>query len=208
MNPLLFLVADKNMEYAIKGFFDRDGCWGSIGCAVQSCPPVVIVAVGQADPGIYSRADELLRPFRSGHAHVVVMVDAEWEGSPGAALIEKRVGEHIVSAGWSPAEGLALVLDPEVDAWLWSDSPHSAAGMGWSSTADLYTALVSQGFMDGSSPKPTHPKEAAEWALRQKKKPRSSALYRHIASKVSVRRCVDPALRKLLETLCKWFPRA
>jgi len=40
-----------------------------------------------------------------------------------------RLNEHVIAAGWSAGEGLVLV--PEVDVWLWSDSVHVAKAMGW-----------------------------------------------------------------------------
>ena len=36
--------------------------------------------------------------------------------------------------------------------------------------------------------------------------PRSSAIYKNIASSVSVLRCEDSAFQMLLETLREWFP--
>lgn len=60
--------------------------------------------------------------------------------------------------------------------------------------------------IDAGQTKPRMPKEAAEWALRQRKVRRSPALYGQIARAVSIRRCEDPALARLLEALRAWFP--
>jgi hypothetical protein len=56
--------------------------------------------------------------------------------------------------------------------------------------------------------KPERPKEAAEWALRNcgHKAPRSAALYRQVSSQVSIQRCEDHALARLLNGLRAWFP--
>ena len=208
MKPLLFLVADKNMEYALRGFFERDGWDRAVPCRrfEFDVDTDIRVAVGHNDPGLYARANELLRPFRGRYRRVVVMVDAEWEGSPGAEAIRQRIREHIAAAGWPPEQGLALVFEPEMDVWLWSDSPHAAAAMGWSQQGRLRSALRAAGLLDPGEHKPRRPKEAAEWALRRSGKPRSSAIYGKIAAKVSVKRCHDPTLRELLEALRTWFP--
>ncbi len=209
MRPLLFLVADKNMEYTLRGFFERKN-WGRI----VGCDPFAFdvnrdirVAVGQHDPGLFTRANELLRPFRSKYKHVVVMVDAEWDGSPGVDNIRSRLREHIISAGWGDDGGLSLVLDPEIDVWLWSDSPHAATAMGWSGPEELRSALEAEKLLAPGDAKPERPKEAAEWALRRRGKPRSSAIYRRIAGTVSLNRCRDPVLHELLDALRTWFPR-
>ena len=49
---------------------------------------------------------------------------------------------------------------------------------------------------------------AAEWALRHcgRKLPRSAALYRRVAANVSVKRCEDAALERLMDALRGWFP--
>ena len=210
MRPLLFLVADKNMEYAIRGLFERDAFHEVIRCAPFDFDTEphrdIKVASGQNDPGLFTRANELLRPFKDQYRHAVVMVDAQWDGSPGVEVIQNRLEQHLEDAGWSRADSLGLVLVPEVDVWLWSDSPHSAEALGWPSWKELRSALEAQRWLKQDAKKPEQPKEAAEWALRQKRKPRSSAIYRKVAARVSVKRCEDAALRLLLETLRRWFP--
>ena len=36
------------------------------------------------DPGTYTTGEELLKPFQKTHRHAVLMLDAEWDGLPGA----------------------------------------------------------------------------------------------------------------------------
>lgn len=210
MNDLLFLVADKNMAEAVGGLLERDQIHRIIGCrAFQfDARRDIKVAAGQNDPGLYVRANELLRPLAADYAHAVVVVDEEWDGSPGADEIARKLRAHLGDAGWSEANSLGLVARPEADIWLWSDSPHSATALGWSSWDSLRPALEAQGFLAAGRPKPARPKEAAEWALRNcgKRAPRSAALYRQVSSQVSIRRCEDDALAQLVSALRAWFP--
>ena len=70
MRPLLFLVADKNMEYALRGFFERDRWDLSVPCERFDFDTNsdIRVATGHDDPGLYARANKLLRPFSGDHS--------------------------------------------------------------------------------------------------------------------------------------------
>jgi len=210
MNDLLFMVADTNMREALGGFFDRQAVNQIIGCREIDFDVRrdIKVAAGQNDPGLFSRANELLRPFVGAYRHGVLVIDEEWDGSPGADAIHTRLDAHLADSGWPPPDGLSLVVRPEVDNWLWYDSPHSAMALGWRSWQELRPALQGVQFLEGESLKPARPKEAAEWALRHGtlKAKRSAALYRKVTARVSIERCVDPAVGVLLNALRQWFP--
>lgn len=210
MNDLLFLVADKNMAEAVAGLLERDQVHRVIGCRPFGFDSRrdIKVAAGQNDPGLYVRANELLRPLAADYHRAVVIIDEEWDGSPGAEVIEQRLQAHLADAGWPADAALALVVCPEADVWLWSESPHSATALGWPSWTELRPALEGAGWMAPGQTKPERPKEAAEWALRRcgRRAPRSAALYRQVASKVSVKGCKDSALERLLHALRMWFP--
>jgi len=198
------------MAEAVGGLLEREQVHRSIGCGAFDFDSRrdIKVAAGQNDPGLYVRANELLRPFAAEYRRAVVIVDEEWEGHPRADAIEQRLSAHLADAGWAADAGLALVVCPEADVWLWSDSPHSATALGWPSWAALRPALADNGWLVPGETKPDRPKEAAEWALRHgvRRARRSAALYRQVASKVSVRRCKDAAVERLLNALRTWFP--
>jgi hypothetical protein len=83
------------------------------------------------------------------------------------------------------------------------------AVLGWRSRKpSLRSWLVASGFSSEPLDKPKRPKEAVEQALRFVRKARSSALYRQLAERVSLRRCTDPAFSKLMRVLRNWFPIA
>lgn len=207
MNDLLFFVADADMREAISGFFGRASVEQIVGChRIAFDPRRDIKVCHEHDPGLYVRANEFLRPFTGTYRHVVLLVDEDWGGSPGATAIGERLDAHLSDVGWPSPAGLGLVVRPEVDVWLWSDSPHAARAMGWESWETLAAAVAGQGWLGRGQTKPSKPKEAAEWALRQKKIRRSPALYGQIARSVSIRRCEDQALARLLEALRTWFP--
>jgi len=209
VRDLLFYVADGNMKEAIRGFMGRGGLAQRVGCGTITFDARldIKVAKGQNDPGVFTRGDELLRPFSGEYRHVVVIVDEEWEGSPGASAIHTRLHAHLRAEGWG-ATGLALVVRPEADIWLWTDTDHTANALGWANWTQLSAALREGSWLNDDAIKPERPKEAAEWALKTGPEyiKRSSALYRRVTSRVSASRCTDSAVETLLETLRVWFP--
>ncbi len=92
------------------------------------------------------------------------------------ADLERTVGERLHTSGWSD-RGAVVVLDPELEVWVWSDSPHVDRALGWHGrTPPLRDWLSERGLWDAGAPKPGDPKRAVEEALRHVLIPRSSAI--------------------------------
>ena len=211
MRDCLFLVADKNMEGMLKGFFSRDAFHHAMGCGHFNFDyrQDLVVAHGQNDPGLYTRANEFLQPYASSHRHVVVIVDAEWDGSPGEEVITQRLHEHLTHAGWANDRGCVVVIAPELENWVWQDSPHVCSALNFDGQfVALRAELENQGFWQPNEAKPDRPKEAVEWMLRQSRKGRSSAVYQQLAMRVTARGCTDQAFQTLRNALLRWFPPA
>ena len=196
------------MAAMVKGLFSRNG----VHLSLQTAPFVfdskrdIVIASGKNDPGLYSQADAILLPHAGLFRHAVVMMDAEWGGSPGPVAIRRRLNEHLNRAGWGEERGLGLVIEPEVDAWLWTDSPHTPEALGWSSWQALRESLEPEGWLRPGEVKPRRPKEAAERALRLKGLSRSSDVYAQVAGRVSLPKCQEPSAITLIQTLRSWFP--
>lgn len=198
---LVVLTADANMEYTLKGLLSRPQALGirPIDVSVFRHP--------DRDPGVFLRAPEFLSPFRERHHHALALLDREGSGRgdmPREEMetdLEKRLAEQ-----WGD-RCAALVFDPELEVWLWSDSPEVDQALGWKDRKpELRDWLREAGYLDAGQSKPQRPKEAAEKALRIARKPRSSDLYRQLAQKVSVRRCQDPTFERFCQVLRDWFP--
>ncbi len=81
------------------------------------------------------------------------------------------------------------MIDPELEVWVWSDSPHVDRILQWQDRRpSLREWLVEQKFLVPEEVKPERPKEAVENALRIVRLPRSSALYRQIRESIDNRR--------------------
>ena len=196
------------MEFAVKGFFQRDDFHHKLGCArfAFDTSEDVHPARGKSDPGLFANGDPIFRVCRRTHRHVAVLLDADWNGSPGAEAIRVRIEQHLTMVGWKPDDSAAIVIDPELENWIWL--PHDTGGraLGWKSFAELHDFLRKRGlWSDGDKPYP--PKDALELALRRVREPRSSKFYRKIMQDVpGVQRCRDRAFQQLRDSLRRWFP--
>ena len=199
MKDLVILAADKNAEYALRCLLGRPKA-----LRIREVDADVFVHP-ERDPGCVNRGAQFLASLSKQYRFALLLFDLAGCGreSEGALALEQAAEASLVSA-WGERSA-AIVLDPELEVWVWSDSPHVDAALGWNEGA-LRPWLVRQGLLAAGAAKPADPKAAVEAALRHVRKPRSSAIYGAIASKVSVERCTDRALAKLRDRLATWFP--
>ena len=160
---------------------------------------------GGNDPGVYTKGHELLRPYQSSHQHAIVVLDCEWDGSPGKAAIEAHITEQLLASGWATDAVKVIPIDPELENWLWQDKPQVAQALRYKGQPPLRQLLADKGWWPLDAAKPPRPKEAAQWVLRQTRQPRSSAIYQQLAAQVSTMGCTDAAFGELHATLQAWF---
>ena len=208
MRDCIFLVADKNMEAAFSGFLSRDEFHQSLGTGRFDFDTEsdIIVDEGGADPGVFHRAHELLRPYLEVYRFAVVALDCNWSGSPGADAIVEGISRRMNGVGWKTGRFRVIAIDPEIEAWMWQDNVHVASALRYRGRTALRQHLNNHGWWPEGAGKPPSPKEAMKWTLRSTRRVRSSAVYREITSEVSVRDCQDGTFRQLARTLREWFP--
>ena len=163
----------------------------------------------EKDCGCRTGGIEFLSPFVNQYNHALLMFDFEGCGVETSNVQElENELEDALGQLWGE-RGSVIIIAPELDIWVWSDSPHVDQVLGWAErTPNLRSWLTAQGYRLPEQEKPIHPKEALEGALRVVRKPRSSAIYQLLAERVSLTRCSDRAFIKLKETLKRWFPEA
>jgi len=122
-----------------------------------------------------------------------------------SAEIEQQLEQRLAAMGQGWAA--AIVIDPELETWVFSDSPHVDKELGWEKRQPpLRQALESQGFWPAGQAKPPDPKAAFAWALQTVRKPVSSSIFRQLGKLVSLRRCEDRSFLRLQHLLQDWFP--
>jgi hypothetical protein len=203
MKDLVVLAADKNMEYAIQGLLARHEALGIRPTTSQ------VYVHPQRDPGCLKEGHRFLRSMVDQFAHALIMFDREGCGqdSSSSTDLEQQVQERLSQSGWDDRAAV-IVLDPELEIWVWSDSPHVDEMLGWGKRQPrLRDKLVERGLLETDQAKPAQPKQAVEWALREARKARSSALYGQLAQRIGLGRCSDPAFVRFKRILRKWFAR-
>lgn len=202
MKDVIFFVADGNMERLFEGLLPR------IPTASSTNEFSYDIIVNQThDAGCLNDSHEYLRPFIRQYRYAVVIFDHEGcgEEEKSAIELEQRVETFLNNSGWE-GRNMGGIIDPELENWIWIDSPHVPNSVNWKSSTDIFSWIQQNGFTLNSNGKPERPKESFEAVLRNARSPRSSAIYKKIASKVSYKRCIDRAFLKLVETLKTWFP--
>lgn len=159
------------------------------------------------DAGVYRRSQNLLRYYLKLADYCLVVFDRDGCGSTKPReQLESEVEDRLSQNGWA-GRSAVIVIDPELENWVWSDSPHVETVLGWPTGGKLKTWLIENNYLRADAPKPARPKEAFLRAIGIVKTPRSSSIYFQLAQQVSFQRCTDPAFIKLKTTLLKWFPK-
>jgi hypothetical protein len=202
MSDLICLVADENMEAVMQGLFTRPQALG-----IHPIEHEVVVHP-RRDPGCFHEAAEILKTYRHSHAHALALLDQAWQGTPATTGLEleamlrerfRRTGLN----GWAEV----VVIDPELEIWVFGNSPWVDRCLGWAGrNMPLRAWLESEQLWPVAAQKPTDPKVAVERSLRELRRPRSSSIYRDLASNVSLDRCTDRAFLRLKALLQMWFP--
>jgi hypothetical protein len=203
MKDLIVVVADSYQEKVMEGLLPRLPL--SSGTAVFAFD---IIRNPGHDSGSYNDSHELLRPFMNQYRYAVVIFDFEGCGAEHLKTkkeIEQEVQGLLNNNGWDNRNAI-VVIEPEVENWMWIDNIHVEQAIGWEKPESLYNWARNEGLIAGSANKPTRPKETLEAALRISETPKSTAIYKKIASLVSYKRCEDPSFNQLIRQLTDWFP--
>jgi hypothetical protein len=201
MKDLVLLVADKNMDFAMRGILARPESLG-----IRSIEYEIKPHPGR-DGGARTTGPETLSLLRSQFRHGILMLD--WEGSgaaTGTAIdLEAELDQRLASLWVQDDQAKAIVIDPEVDAWVWGSDNVLRELLDWSEHKPIRAWLRGRGYVFGANQKPVRPKEALEELMVRVDQPRSSDLYQKVTVRISLHKCSDPAFHRLRDTLRSWF---
>lgn len=200
MPDLAILAADSMIENGLVGVLERREALGIREVTLQTWTHL------ERDPGCRLSAHDFLRPFASRFSRALVVFDLHGCGAEGSAAdVEEEVEGLLARNGWGDRASV-VAIDPELEVWVWSDSPEVPEVLGWDRGQPLRDWLKHRGLWPESALKPDRPKEALRAALRELRVPHSAMLFYELASRVSVQRCTDRSFEKLKGLLVEWFP--
>lgn len=138
----------------------------------------------------------------------MVLFDKDGCGDEGSDRqdIQNAVEESLSQAGWEN-RSKAIVIEPELEMWVWSESVNVGKVLGWDEgTGALREWLCEHDLWPGDEAKPPDPKLALSRAMRQKNCSPTALTFEDLARKVSLLKCEDPAFREMRDTLRTRFP--
>lgn len=199
---LIVLVADADAEQVFCAILGRPLALGirSINFNVHREPG--------RDPGCRQGAAAFLRQFCGKADHAIVAFDHEGCGAESVSPVdlEAKIEAELSGNGWAPSSVAAIVIAPELEAWVWGSMPHIERVCHWTGRVErLSNWLQNQQILHPTSAKPPRPKEALQTTLRATKTPFSPALFRNLAERVSLQNRQDRAFLKLRQSLQTWF---
>ncbi len=197
---LLVLVADKNMEFTLRGALPRIAALNEpkIDCTIIQHP--------ERDSGVRVTGPDVLARGRSKYSHALLVLDYEGSGFHGTATELENDLDRRLADTWEDNRGKAIVIEPEVDVWMWGSDNALAVILGRPGDQGIRDWLRQRGSEFSEQDKPLRPKEALEALVEELRQPRSSSIYQKIAGRISLNRCTDPAYRRLHQRLEGWFP--
>ena len=161
----------------------------------------------QRDAGCRTTASQYLRSRIYEYRHALVVFDRSGCGDDSSREeIQHVVEQDLAANGWR-GRSKVVVIDPELEAWIWNGSNQVPRVLGWQGDhQDLKTWLEAEDLWPSGSTKPPDPKQALRVALRKARKSASSGLFGELARRITLHHCRDPAFAELTGALREWFP--
>jgi hypothetical protein len=200
---LVALVADLDIEQTLKGLLSRDK---SLGIRPISYD---IFRHQNRDAGCWKDEHDFLKIFINKYRYALVIFDHEGCGQEKRDISELRadLNQRLINSGWAEGHTEAIIFQPELEIWVWSDSPKVDECLGWANrTPDLRSWLRANNWFNKDAVKPEKPKEALQAALRSVNKRFSASIFEALAKQVSLDRCTDESFQLFRTTLERWFP--
>jgi hypothetical protein len=158
------------------------------------------------DSGCCKDAVNSIRPFIKSYKYALVVFDKHGSGKDEDVKknIEETIEEELGKNGWKD-KCACIVIEPELENWVWVKSDHIAHSLGWKNWKELYSWLIKEKHWTEGNPKPKDPKDAMDTVLRICQKRHSASIFKNITQNVTFESCIDTSFFKLKTVLNRWF---
>ncbi len=206
MRELVILGADSTMVAVLRSFFGRERWDLTLQCQRFDVWPQedIFHDPMHTDGGVHKSAHELLRPYLNTHRRALVVLDQQYGGELPAHEVHDEIVARLSQTGWGDRCEV-VVIDPELEIWLWQDNPNVERALNFSG-GSLRRHLEGTGAWPADAPKPTEPKETIQALVRQRSL-KTKVVYTRIADSISVHGCTDPSFELLAGSIRRWFPQ-
>lgn len=198
------LAADPTMQRTVKTLLDHRH--QALGISRLSSD---VRAHPRRDPGCRLASEQVLDPVRQEFRKAIVIFDFHGcgENNLTAVQLENTLQQTFQAAGWGNDEIVFIVIDPELEAWIFGASfGQLESYLEWSQGLPIDEWLREKGHLSPGMRKPSDPQSALDAMLQLQKRKRSSKLFADLARTVGLARCQDRAFQKFRSTLQRWFP--
>jgi hypothetical protein len=124
MRDLVIFVADLTMERAIESFLKRPDFAAPHNLNIKPFvfePSEDLIRIPGNDPGVFGKGHQWLAMYRGKHKYAVVIFDREFGTQLDANALRASLTERILQIGWDDDNFRVIVIDPELEAWIWLD---------------------------------------------------------------------------------------
>ena len=126
MKDLVILAADKDLEFALRGMLSRPKALGT-----RTVEEDILVHP-EHDPACALRGVDFLDNLSGQYSYGLLIFDHEGSGKEATTPqdLQKSLNAEFASSTWGN-RARAVVLVPELEAWIRINSPHIADVVGW-----------------------------------------------------------------------------
>lgn len=140
MQDLVVLVADKNIQFALRGALGRPQALG-----IRAMTHEFRTHMGR-DGGVRATGVEVLAPEASRFRHALMVFDFEGCGQEHKDLLALEAElDSQLRLVWG-ARAKAIIISPEVDIWLWGADVVLREALFWPQHGSIREWLLAKGF--------------------------------------------------------------
>lgn len=207
------LVPCNGISMAVSGFFERENIFEDI-----SCTPFEFIAgrdikkapAGKNDRGVWRNAHNYLAPLKTSYEKAIILVDAQFPGSPGEAQIKADIRSNMESIGWGAENFVIVVLTPELEVLLWPGNDDLLTKLvRFDPEEKISEWLISEGWEFTPQGIPLKPKEALKALIGRNRTGRNvkhALVCKNFAKLTSIENCVHSAFNLVSAKVREWFP--